>query len=138
MTTSEFENLMERIALGWNTKNAKLSVECFSNNAIYIEPPNKQLIKGKEELYQYFGGDSGADMKLTWRNLFFNEEKQTGAGEYTFEMNETIHHGVAVVDIEDGKIKFWREYDVSGNLSYDDFLKTEGKDFDFTGRSLLK
>src|SRR5258708_26493825 len=120
MNQQKFEELMETIATGWNTKNAKIAVACFTDEAVYIEPPNKQLIKGKVELYQYFGGDAGADMKLTWHNLFFNEAKQSGAGEYTFEMNGMIHHGVAVVETENEKIKFWREYDVAASLSYKD------------------
>ena len=138
MNTLEFEKLLETIALGWNTKNAKLAVECFTSDAIYIEPPNKQLIQGQNELYIYFGGDNGADMKLTWHHLFFNKEKQSGAGEYTFEMNGVIHNGVAIVEIENGRIKFWREYDVPGTLSYEDFLKTNGKEFQFTGKDLTK
>lgn len=138
MRGSQFDELMQTIASGWNTKNPKIAVACFTNDAIYIEPPNKQLIRGHEELYQYFGGDLGVEMKLTWQNLFFNEEKQSGAGEYTFEMNGIIHHGVALVDMEDGKIKMWREYDVPGNLSYEEFLKIEGKDFQFTGKDLAK
>ncbi len=138
MDTKTFEELMQTIATGWNTKNAKMAVECFTDDAIYMEPPNKQLIRGKDELYTYFGGDAGADMKLTWHNLFFNEAKQSGAGEYTFEMNGIIHNGVAVVEIENGKIKIWREYDVAGTLSYEDFLKIDGKDFLFTAKDLTK
>jgi hypothetical protein len=138
MITTEFEKLMTTIAEGWNSGNAKIAVECFSEDAIYIEPPDKQLIQGRDELYTYFGGDAGAEMKLTWHNLFFNEAKQSGAGEYTFEMNGIIHHGMVVVDIKNDKITFWREYDVAGNLSYEDFLKIDGKDFQFTGKDLLK
>jgi hypothetical protein len=138
MITTEFEKLMMTIAEGWNSGNAKIAVACFSEDAIYIEPPDKQLIQGRDKLYDYFGGDAGADMKLTWHNLFFNEAKQSGAGEYTFEMNGTVHHGVAVVDIKNDLINFWREYDVAGSLSYGDFLKTDGKDFKFTGKDLLK
>ncbi len=136
MNKSQFENLLQTVATGWNTKDARMAVECFSDNAIYLEPPDKQLVKGKDELYQYFGGESGADMKLTWHNLFFNQEKQSGVGEYTFEMNDVIHHGVAIVEIEDEKINFWREYDIPGTLTYEDFIKTEGKDFRFTAKDL--
>lgn len=134
MITSEFENLMSTIADGWNEGNPTKSVECFTNDAMYMEPPDKQLVKGKDALYKYFGGDDAKPkvMKLEWHNLFFNEEKQMGSGEYTFEMNNIIHHGVAIVELEQGKIKFWREYDVPGALSYQDFLSEEGKTFAFS------
>ncbi|OGG12735.1 hypothetical protein A2875_01915 [Candidatus Gottesmanbacteria bacterium RIFCSPHIGHO2_01_FULL_46_14] len=132
VNTNEFQRLLQTIADGWNTKDAKKAVECFIDDAVYIEPPDKQFFQGKNQLYQYFGGDDGFDMKLTWHHVFFDEEKQQGAGEYTFEMNDIIHHGVAILELENGKIKLWREYDVTGNLSYEDFLKTEGKQFKFT------
>lgn len=132
MNQQQYIALMQTVADGWNTKNAKQAVECFTDDAIYIEPPDKQFFKGKKELYEYFGGDTGFDMKLTWHHLFFNEDEQIGSGEYTFEMNETIHHGVAVIEIKNEKISLWREYDTVGKLSYDNFLKTSGKTFVFT------
>ncbi len=138
MNTTEFRKLMQTIADGWNTKDAKNAADCFSDDAIYIEPPDKQFFRGKDQLYEYFGGEAGFDMKLAWHHLFFDEEKQHGAGEYTFEFNSKIHHGVAIVELENGKIKLWREYDVPGNLSYEEFLETKGKQFKFTIKSLKK
>lgn len=75
MTTQEFKTLMETIAIGWNTKNAKMAVACFTDDAKVIEPPDKQFFQGKEQLYEYFGGDKGFEMHLTWHNLFFDEDK---------------------------------------------------------------
>lgn len=138
MTTREFESLMQTIAEGWNTKNARLAADCFTEDAIYTEPPDKQLIQGRKELYEYFGGDTGFAMTLEWHYIFFNEAKQMGAGEYTFEMNNITHHGVAIVELENGKIKHWREYDTAGNLSFAAFLATEGKKFQFTIADLKK
>jgi hypothetical protein len=138
MTQQEFKEVMQTIANGWNTKNAKKAVECFTEDAIYIEPPDKQFFQGKNELYEYFGGDSGNEMTLTWHHLLFDEEKQIGSGEYTFEMNNIIHHGMAIVEVENGKIKLWREYDIPGNLSYEDFTKIDGKKFTFTIKDLAK
>lgn len=129
---------MQTIADGWNTQNVAKAVECFTEDAIYIEPPDKQLFRGKEELYHYFGGDTGFDMHLTWHALFFNEDAQTGAGEYTFEMNGITHHGVALVEINKGKIASWREYDIPSEMAYGDFSKAEDKKFKFTIRELLK
>jgi ketosteroid isomerase-like protein len=138
MTTKEFKELMEIIATGWNTKHAKMAVDCFTDDATYIEPPDKQFFKGREQLYEYFGGDEGFDMQLSWNHLFFDEEKQMGCGEYTFIFKGKIHHGVTIVELENGKIKLWREYDTVGSLSYKDFIKTEGKVFGFTIKDLKK
>jgi hypothetical protein len=138
MNTKEFKELMEIMATGWNTKSAKLAVDCFTHDATYIEPPDKQYFKGKDQLYEYFGGDKGFDMTLQWHNLFFDEDKQVGIGEYTFEFNNMIHHGVAIVELKDGKIHSWREYDTVGTLSYEEFIKTEDKVFRFTIKELKK
>lgn len=40
--------------------------------------------------------------------------------------------------MENEKIKFWREYQWTGDMSRDDFLKTEEKPFKFTIKELLK
>ena len=68
---------MQATADGWNNGNARKSAECFSEDAIYVEPPNKQLYHGREELYEFFGGDKGTDipMKMIGHHLAFNEEK---------------------------------------------------------------
>ncbi len=48
--------------------------------------------------------------------LAFDEEAQVGAGEYAFgsEGEASADHGVAVVELEDGRIRFWREYQRKG------------------------
>lgn len=136
MNKEGFVVLMQTIANGWNTKNARMAVDCFTDDAVYIEPPDKQFFSGKDELFEYFGGKKGIDMRLTWHQLFFDENKQMGSGEYTFEMNGVIHHGVAVVEMKRGLISHWREYDTRGSLSYSEFLQTKGKRFKFTIKHL--
>ena len=136
MTEQDFTKLMQTVAEGWSTKNAKMAADCFTADAEYIEPPDTQFIKGKDQLYQYFGGDKGFEMKLTWHILMFDEASQKGMGEYTFEMNNIIHHGVCIVELRDGKIALWREYDMPTKVTYEEFLKTEGKTFQYTIKNL--
>ena len=128
MKTAEFTKLLQTVAHAWNNGNALTASECFSNDAVYIEPPDKQLFIGKDQLYKYFGGDNDQSnhMKMIWHNSMFNEETQTGAGEYTFEMDNQ-NHGVAVIEIKNEKIAVWREYQWSGSMSYDKFLDTSKK-----------
>lgn len=137
MTTKQFKKLMQLIADAWNEGNAKKASDCFTDDATYIEPPNKQFFQGRDQLFKYFGGDSGRpkQMKMKWHNLLFDEQTQTGAGEYTFEMNNK-NHGVAVVEVENNKIKMWREYQWTGNLNYQDFISFKGKNFEFTVKDL--
>ena len=114
---------MQTIANGWNEGNAQKAADCFSEDAIDVEPPDKQLYHGRAELYEFFGGDSGTDlpMKMTWHHLVFNAEEQIGCGEYTFQMHGR-YHGIVVVKIEAGLIKHWREYQYRSELSWEEFI----------------
>lgn len=130
MNIQQFKQLMETIADGWNTRDPKKSVECFTDDAIYMEPPDKQLIMGKDNLFTYF--DNPKPMNLVWHTLMFDEEKQTGSGEFTFTIEgREGNHGVVVVELEKGRIKFWREYYQISNLSFDDFISTKNKAFEY-------
>jgi len=57
-------------------------------------------------------------MKMQWHHLVFDEEKQIGAGEYTFEY-EIRTHGVAMVQLVGGRIARWREYEVESPLDWE-------------------
>ena len=122
MTETEFEQLMQTIADGWNEGDSHKAADCFSADSIYVEPPDKQLYHGREELYEFFGGDHGRDkpMKMTWHHLAFNEAEQIGFGEYTFEMNAR-YHGIVIVKVESGRIKNWREYQYKTDQNWEKF-----------------
>jgi hypothetical protein len=109
--TAQFEIVMKTLAEGWNEGNAQKAADCFTENAVYSEPPEKQLYRGRAALFKFFGGSEGRKgaMKMIWHHLVFNERTQIGAGEFTFDYGGTVH-GVAMVKIENGKISNWREY----------------------------
>ena len=54
-TIQQFEQLMQTVADGWTEGNARKAADCFSEAAIYMEPPEKQLYHGRAELYEFFG-----------------------------------------------------------------------------------
>jgi len=123
ISTGEFNQLMQIVADGWNEGEARKAADCFSEDAVYVEPPEKQLYRSRAELYDFFGGNHGTDlpMKMTWHHLAFNQEDQIGFGEYTFEMHGR-YHGIVVVKIEGGLIKHWREYQYRTRLNWEDFI----------------
>jgi ketosteroid isomerase-like protein len=122
LTAQEFERLMMTISDCWNKGDAREAADCFSEDAIYVEPPDKQLYHGRPELYEFFGGEQGTDipMKMTWHHLAFNETDQIGFGEYTFEMHGR-YHGIVIVKIKAGLIGQWREYQYPTALSWEEF-----------------
>jgi ketosteroid isomerase-like protein len=123
-TSTQFKNLMRTVAAGWNEGDAKKAADCYTEDAIYTEPPDRQVYVGRQALYEFFGGDKKPDppMKMTWHHLAFDEESQTGFGEYTFQMNNR-YHGIVVVKIRGGKISNWREYQYKSDLEWREFVK---------------
>ena len=122
--TVQFEALMMKLARGWNEGDAQKAADCFAQDAVYSEPPDKQLYRGRDALFKFFGGNEGRKrtMKMTWHHLIFDEQKQIGAGEFTFEYGGKVH-GVAMVKIRHGRIQNWREYWYESPLDWDEFVK---------------
>lgn len=116
---------MKIMAEGWNEGNARKAADCFSENAIYSQPPDKQLYRGREALFKFFGGDKGRKgaMKMIWHHVIFNERTQVGAGEFTFTYGSTVH-GVAIVKVKAGKISNWREYWEESPLGWRKFIES--------------
>jgi hypothetical protein len=123
LKAAEFERLMQTVAEGWSEGNARKAADCFTQDAIYTEPPDKQFYRGRDALFKFFGGAEGREsqMKMTWHHLMFNEEKQVGAGEFTFEYGGKVH-GMVAVKITGGKISNWREYWYESDLDWERFV----------------
>jgi hypothetical protein len=123
LTRAQFRVLMKTVERGWNSNNAKLAADCFTNDAIYSAPPDGIVRRGKKQLFDFFGGDKGRDqpMRMEWHHLLFDETTQIGAGEYTFTY-QIRTHGVAIVRILDGKIANWREYEQVSPLPWSQFI----------------
>jgi hypothetical protein len=117
-----FRALMEQVAAGWREGNAAKAVECFTEDALYEEPPKKQFHSGRADLFEFFGGEKGSEkpMHMTWHHLVFDPITQVGAGAYTFRLNRQ-YHGVVMVKLREGRIARWREYQTESSLSFDEF-----------------
>ena len=124
ITAAQFKDLMRTVAAGWNEGDAKKAADCYTDDAIYTEPPDRQVYVGRQALYEFFGGDKKPDppMKMAWHHLAFDEKSQTGFGEYTFQMNNR-YHGIVIVKIRSGKISNWREYQYKSDLEWREFVK---------------
>lgn len=125
-----FVGLMTRVAEGWTRQDTELALSAFAEDALYTEPPDLQIYRGREELRIFFDRVApGATMK--WRNLWFDQDAGFGAGEYSFKNGgrTTAVHGVAVVKIVNGEIKIWREYQRRGAVEFDDFHNPDDKDW---------
>ena len=111
-TAAEFRALMTKLADAWNANDAKAAAACFTDDAVYTSPPDARVLRGREALFQFFGGPKGRPrpMKMEWHHLLFDEGQQIGAGEYTFTY-QIRTHGMVIVRLRDGRIANWREYE---------------------------
>ena len=129
-----FRRLVEQVAMGWETGDVERALAAFTPDAVYMEPPDIQLFVGHDQLRPYFAAvRPGTLMRLA--HVSFDEASQTGAAEYTFAAgpdDPNADHGVAVVDVRDGRIARWREYQVKGPADRERFLATDGKDWTWT------
>jgi ketosteroid isomerase-like protein len=123
LTSAQFRELMETVSAGWNAGDARKAADGFTEDALYLEPPDKQFYAGRPALYEFFGGATKPEppMKMAWHHLAFDEAAQVGFGEYTFQMNRR-YHGVVVVKIRGGKISNWREYQYESKLDWKAFV----------------
>ena len=121
MTSAEFESLMHQIAQGWSTGDPDLAASCFAPDIVYLEPPDRQHYKGRQEIWELSGGDDPPAMSMTWHNLVFDERQQVGAGEYTFR-GRRQYHGLVVVEVRGGLIRRWREYQYANDLPWAEFV----------------
>jgi hypothetical protein len=121
----QFVAMMETVARGWSTGDARSAADCFTADAVYVEPPDRQRYVGRGEIYELSGGDDPSPMSMTWHHLAFDEERQVGFGEYTFH-GRRRYHGMTVVLVRDERIHRWREYQYQDERDWEEFVGDSG------------
>jgi hypothetical protein len=77
---SEFRALLETVSRGWNTNDARMAADCFTEEALYSSPPSTRIRRGRESLFEFFGGAKGRPkpMNMQWHHIVFDETAQIG------------------------------------------------------------
>lgn len=118
MDHAGFVSLMETIASSWNAGDTQRALACFTDDAVYVEPPDRQRYEGRAALFEFFGGDEPPPMHLAWHHLVVDGD--VGVGEYTYR-GRRQYHGLVIVHLRDGRIDRWREYQYPSKLSWEAF-----------------
>lgn len=116
---------MDAVADGWNNSDAAAAARRFAIDAVYLEPPDRQRYVGRQAIYEFFGGADPPPMTMTWHHLIFDADRQVGVGEYTFR-GRNQYHGLVIVQVVDGEIARWREYQYRSDLDWTQFVGTSG------------
>jgi hypothetical protein len=118
-----FRAILDTVAAGWNSARADLAAGCFTEQAVYIEPPNRQLYRGRAAIRDFFAAsiEPARPDRMRWHTVAFDVVRQVGFGEYTYRGRQN-YHGIAVVQLDGGLIQTWREYQYGSPLSWEDFV----------------
>ena len=118
-----FRATLDSVAAGWNGNRAELAASCFTEAAVYLEPPDRQLYHGRLALREFFAASIAPPRsdRMRWHAVAFDSVRQIGFGEYTYRGRQ-YYHGVAVIHMEGGLIHSWREYQYGSPLSWDAFV----------------
>lgn len=127
-----FAALLGRLAVAWEAQDAEAAADCFTEEAVYMEPPDQQLFRGRSELTAYFSPLKPGTF-LEFQGIWFDVGSQRGAAEFSFGVRgaELADHGVAIVQVEDGLIASWREYHVKGPVDFAAFVAADGKQWEW-------
>lgn len=119
MNHDEFVTLMETIRERWIAGDTLRALECFTDDCVYMEPPDEQRYEGRAELFEFFGGDDPPPMDLAWHHLVVDGD--IGVGEYTYRGTHQ-YHGLVIVQLRGGRIGRWREYQARSDLPWEEFV----------------
>jgi SnoaL-like domain len=121
--SAAFQEVLDRVAEGWNSNRAELAASCFTEEAVYLEPPDRQLYRGRAALEEFFAASitPARSDRMRWHAFAFDPVQQVGFGEYTYRGRRN-YHGVVVVHLDGGLIRSWREYQYPSTLEWEDFV----------------
>lgn len=137
LSQAGFHDLMRCLADAWTRQDTGQGLACFTEDAVYMQPPDQQLYRGHGELRKLFAALKAGTL-MTFHHLAFDELAQVGFGEFTFGSSGSgkADHGIVVAELRQGRIAFWREYFREGPPAYADFIKQDGKSWKWTAERL--
>ena len=119
MTRNEFEATLRTLARGWSERDYDTVASHFAEDVRYADPL-RYRIASRAELLEFFRNDEGYEQSTVWHNVVFDEERQVGAAEYTYQGTHR-YHGLVVVKVRGNEITHWREYQHVSDLEWEDY-----------------
>lgn len=118
MTHQEFEAMLQALARGWKEKDYEKVASWFADDVRYLDPV-RYSFSSRAELLEFFGGEAGEESTV-WHGVVFDEERQLGAAEYTYQGTHR-YHGTVWVHIQGDRIARWREYQHVSDQGWEEF-----------------
>lgn len=118
MTRQEFEAMLQALARGWTEKDYEKVASRFAEDVRYLDP-TRYSFSSRAELLEFFGAEEGEESTV-WHNVVFDEERQLGAAEYTYQGTRRFH-GTVWVQLRGDLIARWREYQHVSDQEWEEF-----------------
>ncbi len=119
MTAEAFRALLARLADGWSRRAYHEVAAHFAEQVHYADPTRYRL-DGRAALLDFFRNDDGMEQRTTFHTVVFDEARQVGMAEYTYEGTHR-YHGAVVVKVAGGLITHWREYQHVDPRTWEEF-----------------
>ena len=119
MTRAEFAASLETLAQAWADKDYEKAASFFAEDVHYGDP-TRYGFASRADLLRFFQDDDGYPQRTVWHNVVFDEEKQLGAAEYSYEGTHR-YHGLVLIKVSGDRFWRWREYQHVSPLEWDDY-----------------
>lgn len=126
MTSDEFAHLLTALSVDWTEGNYEQVAARFRENVFYSDAHN-YAFNDRSSLLSFFRDDEGQPQYCRFHNFVFDEVRQIGAAEYTYQ-GTFRYHGTAWIEMRDDKIAGWREYQYKSAENWRDLWKFDGRD----------
>jgi len=123
MGANDFEELLRSLAAGWTRRDYEAVASHFADDVFYSDPLN-YTICDNESLLAFFQDDDDKPQSCIFHNSVFDEQRQLGVAEYTYE-GTFRYHGTVWIKLENDKIESWREYQHRSDKDPSEFWSAE-------------
>lgn len=125
MTRPELESILETLARAWSARDYETAARVFAEDVRYADPLRYRF-ESRAQLLEFFRNDEGYEQSTVWHNVVFDEDRQVGAAEYTYQGTHR-YHGLVLIKVRGREITHWREYQHVSGLDWKEFCA--GTDF---------
>ena len=121
MSRNEFEAMLQALARGWTERDYETVAGFFAEDVRYSDP-TRYRISSRAELLEFFRDDEGYEQSTVWHGSLFDEERQLGVAEYTYQGTHR-YHGTVWIEVRGNRIVRWREYQHVSDLEWEELWK---------------
>jgi hypothetical protein len=121
MKADEFRAMLDEMAADWTAGNYENVAARFASDIFYGDAVHYK-IRNRDELLRFFRDDDGLPQRCRFHDAIFDESRQFGVAEYTYE-GTRLYHGTVWIAIENGLISSWREYQYVAAADCEEFWR---------------